>query len=421
MAHDLLQTYAQRALRQDFGTAETLTLPGEANVTLPNPLAVLPDILSESRDVRVACIHGDLNLENILVDPEARDVRLIDFAMARRDHVLHDLLRLETGVVTWLLPEVLAEAGLPLETIHGLYEQLHCAARLFGHFSAPQRLHPALRKTFVILATIRKMAREYLFDPNDWREYYQGLTLYLLGALKFKNLDDMPQAPLPKQVAFWGAAAIQKLLQEQPPREEMAWQPLTAPIDDLAGQALNRSTAARLRIAGAVLITVVAILLLLGSFGASTLIKRAIAGGSWWEVKPGEVTIAETAVEQNVIEVVRLYLPGVIEDVSLDLAPPDQVDVQGTVFGKEMTLECTLTSADGKIDFEIERLGGIHPYLLGNILSGGVDRGLEIGLEERSLTVEGLEVGERSLTIKYGRMAPTATPRSRRTPTPISA
>jgi formylglycine-generating enzyme required for sulfatase activity len=231
--YDLLQTYTQRALRQDFGTAETLTLPGKANVTLPNPLAVLPGILNESRDVRVACIHGDLNLENVLVDPDARDVRLIDFAMARRDHVLHDLLRLETGVVTWLLPETLAEAGLPPETIHGLYEQLHCAARLFGHFSAPQRLHPALRKTFVLLATIRKMAREYLFAPNDWREYYQGLTLYLLGALKFRNLDSVPQAPLPKQVAFWGAAAIQKLLQEQPPCEKMTWQPLSALIDDL--------------------------------------------------------------------------------------------------------------------------------------------------------------------------------------------
>jgi len=53
-------------------------------------------------------------------------------------------------------------------------------------------------------------------------------------------LDDMPQAPLPKQVAFWGAAAIQKLLQEQPPCQEMTWQPLTALIDDLTGQTLKR-------------------------------------------------------------------------------------------------------------------------------------------------------------------------------------
>jgi formylglycine-generating enzyme required for sulfatase activity len=218
--YDLLQTYVQEALGQDFGTAETLTLPCKANITLPNPLAVLPDVLNEPRHVRVACIHGDLNLENILVDPDARDVHLIDFAMARRDHVLHDLLRIETGVMTWLLPEVLAEARLPPEIVYGLYEQLHYAARSFDQLAAPQQLHPALIKAFDMLATIRKMAREYLFKPGDWDEYYQGLTLYLLGALKFKNLDGVPQAPLPKQVAFWGAAAAQKLLREPPRREE---------------------------------------------------------------------------------------------------------------------------------------------------------------------------------------------------------
>jgi serine/threonine protein kinase len=166
--------------------------------------------------VRVACIHGDLNLANVLVDPDARDVTLIDFGMARRDHVLHDLLRLETGVVTWLLPETLSEADLPAEIICSLYEQVHNAVRRPGHLTAPQELHPTLRKAFVILASIREMARECLFDPDNWGEYYQGLTLYLMGALKFRNLDETPEAPLPKQVAFWGAAAAQKVLREQP-------------------------------------------------------------------------------------------------------------------------------------------------------------------------------------------------------------
>lgn len=235
---DLLQTYARRALGSDFAEAviaETLSLPGDVNVTLPNPLVALPDILNEPRHVRVACIHGDLNMENILVAPDARDIRLIDFAMTRQDHVLHDLLRLETGVVTWLLPESLAEARLPPETIHHLYEQLHCAARPFGHFSVPEQLYPALKKTFVMLAAIRKMARGCLFAPDDWSEYYRGLTLYLLGALKFKNLDDAPQAPLPKQVAFWGAASAQRLLQEPPSYKETAWQPAVELPSFIAG------------------------------------------------------------------------------------------------------------------------------------------------------------------------------------------
>jgi hypothetical protein len=225
---DLLQTYARRALGTDLAayvTTQRLILPGNKRIDLPNPLVALPDVMSEPYHVRVASIHGDLNMENILVDPDTRDVHLIDFAMTRQDHVLHDLLRLETGVVTWLLPKAMAENGLPPETVHGLYEQLHRAARHPGNFLVPKELDPALRTSFVMLATIRKMAQGYLFAPSDWREYYQGLTLYLLGALKFKNLDDVPEAPMPKQVAFWGAATIQWLLQEQPSYEEATWQP----------------------------------------------------------------------------------------------------------------------------------------------------------------------------------------------------
>jgi hypothetical protein len=240
---DLLRAYARRALGLDYAevvTARTLTLPGDSDTVLPNPLAVLRDMLGESRHVRIACIHGDLNMENILVVPDTRDVSLIDFAMARQDHVLHDLLRLETGVVTWLLPEALAEAQLPPETIHRLYEQLHCATHPSGYVSVPERLHPALTKALVMLATIRNMARGCLFAADDWGEYYQGLTLYLLGALKFKNLDHMQQAPLPKQVAFWGAASAQYLLREQPFLEGTVWQPLTSIIHDRTGQTLEQ-------------------------------------------------------------------------------------------------------------------------------------------------------------------------------------
>ncbi len=74
---------------------------------------------------------------------------------------------------------------------------------------------PGLEKPWAILMAIRKMAGNYLWQHNDWTEYYQGLVLYLLGALKFKNLDKMDEdrTPLPKQVAFWGAALVSGDLQ----------------------------------------------------------------------------------------------------------------------------------------------------------------------------------------------------------------
>ncbi len=212
---DLLRDELRRALGSAFDLDHaTITLTDRA--VLPNPLIALPGILDESRDVRVAAIHGDLNLENILIEPRGRNpaVYLIDFATAREDHVLHDLLRLETEIVTRIMPAALATAKLPAETICAFYERLHLATGYSDRLTTVKAPQSALEKPFQILIAIRKKAAQYLYDPTAWAEYYQGLTLYLLGALKFKNLEAVS-----KQIAFFGAAEIQQLL-KQPPRIE---------------------------------------------------------------------------------------------------------------------------------------------------------------------------------------------------------
>jgi hypothetical protein len=136
-----------------------------------------------------------------------RDVRLIDFARARHDHVLHDFFRLETEVVTKILPVGLMEAELPAETIGSLYRQLHSAAFGAGRGESVRGFHPALGKTMAILHTLRQAAREGLYRRDDATEYYEGLALYLISALKFRGL-----STLAKQAAFWAAATAVDLL-----------------------------------------------------------------------------------------------------------------------------------------------------------------------------------------------------------------
>jgi sugar lactone lactonase YvrE len=210
-----LQNEIQQVLGQNFKpTSQAVFLPD--GTELPNPLIALSTILNETRDVKVAAIHGDFNFENILIEPETGTVSLIDFAEAQEDHVLHDFLRLETEVLTKLVPEILAQHKLPPgPTLANFYQQLHWTTFQSGHL--PTRPpHPALEKPLAVLETIRQTARRYLFDFYDPSEYYQGLILYLLGALKFRNLAEAPEAPLPKQVAFWGAATLVKLLETLP-------------------------------------------------------------------------------------------------------------------------------------------------------------------------------------------------------------
>jgi hypothetical protein len=80
---------------------------------------------------------------------------------------------------------------------------LHKATFGDGTHTNANLFKPGMEKSFDILVFIRQEAKEYLSKKNDWPEYYRGLVLYLLSALKFKELDKMA-----KQVALWGSATV---------------------------------------------------------------------------------------------------------------------------------------------------------------------------------------------------------------------
>lgn len=186
--------------------SDKLVFPGIG--LLPNPLNILPHILTQTEDLRVGIIHGDLNLENILVeyDQRSRSIHLIDFANSRFDYILHDLFRLETNFWLHLVSKELTRYNRTLNDLLPLINDLHNSKR--------SNSIPEMEKSFHIIMAIRRVAKHFLINPQSWKEYYQGLIVHLLGALKFKNLDTLPNAPLPKQTAFVVSALIQQLYQE---------------------------------------------------------------------------------------------------------------------------------------------------------------------------------------------------------------
>jgi hypothetical protein len=199
----LLEAQARKALGEAVDISSS-HLRLSSGLELPNPLQVYEEMLSEFIEVNISTVHGDFNLENILIDPETRDVSVIDFATVHRGHNLHDLLRLETEVVTKLIPEILKAHDLPPETIYSFYRQLDRTTFGHGLLSELENFHPELEKAFATIKAVRQEARKCIFDTDDPTEYYRGLILYLLGALKFKNLDEIPHA---KATALMGAAA----------------------------------------------------------------------------------------------------------------------------------------------------------------------------------------------------------------------
>jgi hypothetical protein len=207
----LLQKQVQKVVGAEVDLAAT-TIPLSPQQYLPNPLVALPTILSTPMDVFLGTIHGDLNLQNILVETENQNAYLIDFAQSRQDHLLRDLLHLEMAVVTKIIPQQMAHAGLNAAAIVPFYERLHCAWQT----SDPILPQPELEKSFATLLLIRLAAQKLLYKSNKWQEYYYGLFVYLLGALRYDDLDAPPLAPLPKQIVFWGAAAICQIMRQQP-------------------------------------------------------------------------------------------------------------------------------------------------------------------------------------------------------------
>ncbi|MCB0168875.1 MAG: phosphotransferase [Anaerolineae bacterium] len=171
--------------------------------TYANPLLNLSDLLDRVVETRASTIHGDLNLQNILVDAETGFAWLIDFAETRRGPTLFDLQRLESLVITKLLPSAIIQAGLEPVAVADLLASLHADA------PSPIAPHSALQESYTVLAALRRLARQYLMDDRDWEEYYLGLVITLLGNLKYTDL-----GVVGRQLALVGAATVRALMRK---------------------------------------------------------------------------------------------------------------------------------------------------------------------------------------------------------------
>jgi len=159
-----------RARRMDLlrGWTESFELYG-----LPDPLERLETWLAMTIQGTHSTIHGDLNLENILVGP-GELVWLIDFAQTREGHPLLDFAHLGAEIIAHILSESCGSPEACLDRmVHG--EEL--------------------------LEALEEIAGRCLFDPARKDEYQLSLALACLGALKFSNL-----TPLAKHCLYLAAA-----------------------------------------------------------------------------------------------------------------------------------------------------------------------------------------------------------------------
>lgn len=143
---------------------------------LSDPLEPLSAVLEESISGTRSVIHGDLNLENVLVGPGSL-VWLIDFAQTREGHPLFDFAHLASELIAHVLA---VRAG-----------------------SARAYLDVWQSGDNPLLNSLEQIAGRCLFDPARPREYHLALYLACLGALKYPNL-----GALAKHCLYLTAAGI---------------------------------------------------------------------------------------------------------------------------------------------------------------------------------------------------------------------
>jgi len=155
----------------------------------PDPLSPLASLLDLTIQGTYSTIHGDLNLENILVGP-GEFVWLVDFAETREGHPLYDFAHLHADLLAHVICPQLAS---PLE-----YQ-----AYLNGTAQYDQG--------FQLEEALREMAARCLFDPAKPAEYELALYFACLGTLKYVNLSTVQ-----KYFLYLAAARALSSLQASP-------------------------------------------------------------------------------------------------------------------------------------------------------------------------------------------------------------
>jgi hypothetical protein len=128
---------------------------------LPDPLEKMEDVLQTTVNGSRSVIHGDLNLDNILVGP-GELVWLIDFAETGMGHPMQDFAHLYSQITA----HILAPRG---------YEALEFI-RLISSDGEP------------LLTETARVARRCQLDSERDEEFRLASGLTCLGALKFPNL-----------------------------------------------------------------------------------------------------------------------------------------------------------------------------------------------------------------------------------------
>ncbi len=152
------------------------------------------------------------------------------------------------------------------------------------------------------------------------------------------------------------------------------------------------------------------VLLVAGAFTLGAVAEQSIASQRWAfdSLGPGmEERLACTDIQQGVEQALRPYLLDALTDVTAACRQPDTVEVSGRFRGGPVSLGVRLRSVQGVPAVQLERLNHTPFFIVGGILSDGINRGLAKAWAQTTVRLTTFSVSEQGIELIYG-AGPTA-------------
>lgn len=338
-------------------------------------------------------IFRDMKPANVMLTPEG-DVKLIDFGVARLFDPTKRTDTLKMGTAGYAPPEQYAGQGQtnPRSDVYALGATLHellTGADPTAHpfvFTPPRKLNPGVSPSLS-----NAVMRAVSLDPGDRFPSVKAMKETLEKATRPRRL----RLPPIQRKSGTGTKVMSETAAVAPPALH------SRPAKIALGLARWLGRAA-LAIGVAVVVTAL-VLTLVGAFVLSSVAERAI-GESDWDLAnsdPGTFVMTEDELGDGMQAALEPYTLDTISHTKADFRSPDTAILSLRVLSKPISLQGRVETRDGVPAVILERLNNVPLYVVGGIVSGGINRGLEKAWEDSRLRVASIVVQQRQLTINF--------------------
>lgn len=350
----------------------------------------LCDVLEYLHSQTPPVIFRDMKPANVMTTPEGT-VKLIDFGVARLFDPTKRTDTLKMGTAGYAPPEQYAGQGQTTArsdiyalgaTLHELLTGTDPTAHPFV-FAPPRTLTPGVSPSLseVVMRAVNLDPGDRFPSARAMKEALEKTTrprrfrLPVIQRQESTGTKVMPDAtavPLPPQSR---AAQVAK--------NTLRW--------------LGRVT---LAIAITLLVAAV-VLLIAGTYAISSVVERGVANIDWGLVEDANrhFEMTEGELQKSAQDFLELYALDAIKDVKVDFRSPDQVVLSLRLSSGSVSLQSRLDAQDGVPSIVLERMNDTKLYVIGGIVSAGINRGFQKAWEDSPLQITSLAVQYNSLTI----------------------